>query len=164
MVTDAQTAPDAQAAAPVASRAREQLRAEYAMQAIKDVAHETYFKDRSYTGRAQNLPAMIQNLGLAGTIAFLLSKDDRDKALAKHLAQWLLSADADAGLPAQPTTDGAALESAISQTTWIIYRRATHEARLYAGWLKRQSKVQSNSGPQTTGTGNAAQQTEDDHA
>lgn len=136
------------APAEVSSRLVEQDRGYAAMRAIGSVAKSN---QTEYQRRAKQLPAMIQNLGLAGTLAFLLSKRDADKLLADHLAKWLLSAKARVGWsqvnvddpPGAPGILGAELQKAICKidTDALHYRRASHEARLYAGWLKRWSTV-----------------------
>lgn len=108
-----------------------------------------------YTTRAQNLPAMIQNLGLAGALAFLLGKQAEDGQavdvrLADDLAAWVLASEAGRamGVPsagdATSTSGAAQLLKAISgqETSGPVYHLAAREARLYAGWLKRLSKAQ----------------------
>lgn len=137
---------------PSRLRLREQERAHAAMAAIS-----AFTGDRAaYMRRAQGLPAMIQNLGLAGAIAFLLTKDQvkrldpADRQLVTDLSDWLLGEKAGVGWAAEPTAAAAGeadrhrrLETAIAheKTSMLTYRRATTEAKRYATWLKRWSKA-----------------------
>lgn len=148
-------------------RSREQERAGQALDAV-----EKYGKNKlnpeKYANRAKGLPAMLHNLGLAATIATLGgSSEDADKALADDLAAWLL--DGSAGIPwpdsTRGRTEGAVaerLERAISaeETSWLVYRFAEREARLYAGWLKQWSRAEMEMRKQQT----ASRQVEDQKA
>lgn len=137
------------------SRLIEQDRGHTALTAIRHVQEHKpeKFNPKEYQSRAENLPAMIQNLGLASTLAFLLSKRVADKVLADHLGAWLLSGQARQNWrntnpsqrppAAKPGDVGVRLTDVLCAptTSSLDYRRASHEARLYAGWLKRWSTV-----------------------
>jgi len=142
-------------------RSREQDRAHTALTSVERIRSDTKRKG-FYQNRAQELPGMIQNLGLATTVAFLLSKGDGastlDKTLADHLAAWLL--DSDAGIAWSSSAlqankagrfpgDSHRLQALISwqsvdgndATSWIVYQQAQREAQRFAMWLKRWSKA-----------------------
>lgn len=123
-------------------RRREQWRQHYAMLAIDAVPAAQ--KD-AYQGRAQNLPAMIQNMGLAGTLAFLLSKTASDQRLARDLSTWLLLPEAGIGWTTGAKVAGNnGVWRAIGHptTTARTYRRAATEAKHFGVWLKRWSKAE----------------------
>jgi CRISPR type III-B/RAMP module-associated protein Cmr5 len=139
-------------------RRREQWRAHYATAAVTRVMENkgnTESIRKSYVTRAQSLPAMIQNMGLAGTIAFLLSKEDPklpqdpNLQLVLDLSEWLLADAAGIGwtsnaLKATKNLEPKArLEAAISHktTSALTYRRAVVEAKRYATWIKRWTKT-----------------------
>jgi CRISPR type III-B/RAMP module-associated protein Cmr5 len=149
----------------VSPRRREQWRAHYAMQAISRLPQRLQDTKtvEAYVRRAQSLPAMIQNMGLAGTIAFLLAKDGDstkseaqkpDKRLALDLSEWLLADEAGIGWTthAISASRGQGVEgqlgAAISHktTSALTYRRAATEAKHYANWLKRWSRAAGGTG------------------
>lgn len=134
-------------------RSIEQERAHTAIAAVGKVPKDDA---KAYVSRALQLPAMIQNLGLASTISFLMAKADKvtaDQLLAGHLAEWLLKPESgiawSAGAIAGNARGGGALQRAISwrgtkpdeATSWTVYMQAQHEALHYAAWLKRWSKA-----------------------
>lgn len=132
-------------------RDREQWRAHYAMCAYTRLL-PTMRED--YTRRAKNLPAMLQNLGLAGTVAFLTSKTASDRQLAGDLSEWLVSDEAGVGWTPQALNAARGdvtcpIEAAIGHrtTSSFTYRRAAVEAKHYATWLKRWSAANAAADP-----------------
>lgn len=136
------------AASEPAPRPREQDRAGVSQTAVYSVAANDL---GDYVTKAKNLPAMVQNMGLAGSLAFLASKGAGERKLADHLATWLLEG---AGIPWPPLARHDNEPSAryllrkigAGGTSGLIYLRATQEARIYAGWLKRWGSIRKPAG------------------
>lgn len=111
---------------PSQRQTTEQKRAHAAWQAVESMANESAKSE--YGTQARKLAAMIQINGLANTIAFHLSKDNIAQArLVEHLEAWLKT---------MLKTDRPLMHY-IMETSTENYRRATAEAIVYAGWLKR---------------------------
>jgi hypothetical protein len=129
------------------ARSREQVRARDAISQV-GTYHTTASRDDfgAYQAHARGLPSMLQQLGLGGALAFLISKGGPDGHLAIHLGHWLLG---EAGLPwpvpavlPPPGADEARQlvhRIADANTEVEIYALAAREAQRYAGWLKRWS-------------------------
>lgn len=102
---------------------------------------------KKYKSLVKNAPADIQTSGLAQTVAFWRSKQQKEehtKRLYCHVSAWIMAQ--------------IGLQSAQAQTElheWILsasteqYRRATVEALAYLGWLKRfaEAEIQGEENP-----------------
>lgn len=102
---------------------------------------------KDYRSAVRKAPAMVKMNGLGQTLAFLLSKEEKeasaakkspDKAegyLYKHLDEWLCGPEASVAWP-DDLKDRPLMER-IMEVESTVYRQATQEALAYLGWLKR---------------------------
>ncbi len=113
---------------PSQRQTTEQKRAYQAWQSVESIQKEDKKVRGEYGTQARKLAAMIQINGLANTVAFHKSKDNvAQSRLMEHLEAWL---------QIMLKTDQN-LMNYIMETSTENYRRATSEAIVFAGWLKR---------------------------
>jgi CRISPR-associated protein Cmr5 len=116
-------------------RTLEQMRAAAAWECVREVKGRSYEKE--YRALATSAPADIQSNGLGQTLAFWNAKgkpesggDNAHAQLLKHTQAWLCRR--------------LSLAENIKILQWITedadtngYRRATAEAMVFLGWVKR---------------------------
>ena len=129
-------------------RTLEQKRAKKAWDQVKAVPKRFH---KEYRSLVRKVPAMIKMCGLGQTLAFLLSKEEKEAqevktsdlnglkkaegCLYKHLEEWLLDKEAPIAWPDSP--EDQPLMNRIMEVESAVYRQATQEALAYLGWLKR---------------------------
>ncbi len=116
----------------MATQTIEQQRAKYALekvQAVNPVLHD------KFKTRANEMPAMIQMSGLGQTVAFYLSKGEKDghQPMYDLLSEWLCSKMA--------IYPNANLMDGITQGDMKTYRVAQAEAQALLIWVKKFSKA-----------------------
>ena len=100
----------------------EQRRAAEAWKAVSEVERGEQGK---YSTWVRKLPALIQSNGLGSAMAFLYVKNP---SLYRHVSRWVTE---------HLNHQGGDLLDLIRRASAEEYRRATAEAIVYAGWLKR---------------------------
>lgn len=102
------------------------------------------FSSKDYRSLAKKVPAMLMTNGLGQTLAYLQAKAKGSETTAeglmyKHLSKWLKDPDCPVKWLDQSgrlVTDEDLLKR-IQSVPSVIYRQATREALIFAGWLKR---------------------------
>lgn len=89
---------------------------------------------KEYNSWVKKVPVLILANGLGQTLAFLKSKNDREKELLyAHLSSWLM---AQMSWSAQSQQKTDLLERLIHESS-ATYRRVTIETLAFLNWLKR---------------------------
>jgi CRISPR-associated protein Cmr5 len=102
------------------------------------------FSSREYRSLAKKVPAMLMTNGLGQTLAYLQAKAKGSETTAegliyKHLSKWLKHPNCPVkwiDQSGRPVSDDDLLKR-IQNVPSVVYRQATREALIFAGWLKR---------------------------
>lgn len=116
-------------------KTRTQRYAAAALTCIETVKNDAGLRDE-YKSRADNLPVMVMQAGLAQALGFLLAKSKGD--IASPYGRYLtdLAKVLQAG-GAGSFANGEALQHHVIKAQLSEYQRLTRETLAAAGWLKR---------------------------
>lgn len=114
---------------------RSQQYAQAAWDCVDKAKENEQLRDK-YKSRADNLPVMVMQAGLAQALGFLLakSKGDVTSPYGRYLADLAIVLQAGGAVG---FIDGEALQRHVIAAPLSEYRRLTRETLAAAGWLKR---------------------------
>ncbi|RLG38063.1 MAG: type III-B CRISPR module-associated protein Cmr5 [Candidatus Alkanophagales archaeon] len=112
-------------------RSLEQERAKFAWACVSEMQREDEERQREYRSYVRRLPSLILTSGLPNALAFYMAKKGVHEIVYQHLNDWFKSGECPIAL------EKDLLEWLVGEASTLQAFRATEEALLLLGWLKR---------------------------